>query len=200
MNDVGANPDDYCAGILEDLWREGTAPSQDLFRHLAEVKGVDAREVPKKSQQELTELGFIFTANGQCKPACRLLENHVRGSDDGFGAVARMFGTGETYSANIRGILERRIAQIPRIDNDLFHMVERAIEDLPHHPHTSLNSLSHIEDKALEITWSRELDGEGKLSVTSIGYRTTPPRHDRFPISEMMKATPGNCQVTEAAN
>jgi hypothetical protein len=156
VNCAGRNPDDKCSSILHLLWSDCSAPAADLYRNLVEQGQSDYSALPKQERTALVDVGFIVQQNGKASSACRLMQTHIDGTNSEFGALARMFGSWDSYRANIRGILERRIAQIPRFDETLFHMVERAVEDVPDHPDTSLNSLTHIEDRALDLVWTKE--------------------------------------------
>jgi hypothetical protein len=93
-----------------------------------------------------------------------------------------------SYKTNIRGILERRLSQILRFDEALFHMVERAIEDLPSHPDVSLSNFSHVEDKALDLIWTRELADGHCIGAEIVSYWTQSPRDKHKIVREMMDA------------
>jgi hypothetical protein len=147
----------------------------------------DYSALPKQERTALVDVGFIVQQNGKASSACRLMQTHIDGTNSEFGALARMFGSWDSYRANIRGILERRIAQIPRFDETLFHMVERAVEDVPDHPDTSLNSLTHIEDRALDLVWTKESGVDRRLGTDVISYWTESPRDKNKFVAEMMK-------------
>ena len=115
------------------------------------------------------------------------MQTHIGGTNPEFGALGRMFGSWNSYIGNIRGILERRLAQIPRFDETLFHMVGRAVEDVPDHPDTSLNSLTHIEDRALDLVWTRELGADRRLGTDVISYWTESPRDRNKFVAEMIR-------------
>lgn len=186
VNDAARNPDDKCSGILDHLWSDCSAPTADLYRHIVEAGQLDYGGLPKQERVALIDVGLIVQHNGKAGSACRLMETHIGGTNPEFGALARMFGSWDSYRANIRGILERRIAQIPHFDETLFHMVERAIEDLPEHPDTSLNNLSHIEDHALDLIWTKELGTDRCLATDVISYWTQSPRDKNKLIRPMM--------------
>jgi hypothetical protein len=94
-----------------------------------------------------------------------------------------MFGDWDSYSKNIRSILERRISQIPRFDDGLFHKVERCIEEIPQRPSDCLDNLSHIEDLALDVIWKRELGASRELTGHMVSYWSevslSQPEHKR---------------------
>jgi hypothetical protein len=186
VNDT-AVPDDQGAGILDSIWQDCPAPAADLYRHLAESGPQRAGDVPKTEKAALQDLGLARQDGQMLVHTCRLMEKHVGAADPEFGALARLFGTWDGYAGNIRGILERRISQIDRFDESLFHMVERAIEDIPDHPNTCLNSLTHIEDLALDLVWKRELGDDRILPAGVVSYWTQSPRDRHRFVAEMMK-------------
>lgn len=186
INDT-AEPDDTCIGILDDIWRDCPAPAADLYRHLVESGPQRYGDVPKADRAALLELGLARQEGTLLAYACRLMERHIGAGDQEFGALARLFGNWDAYGGNIRGILERRISHIDRFDETLFHMVERAIEDIPAHPDTCLNSLTHIEDLALDLIWRKELGSGRTLPSDVVSYWTQSPRDRNKFVAEMMK-------------
>jgi hypothetical protein len=67
-------------------------------------------------------------------------------------------------------------------------MVERAIDDVPLHPATCLNTLTGIEDRAFELIWVRECGAAWRLTSEVIIYWTQSPRDGHRFVSERMKA------------
>ena len=182
-----AIPDDPCCGIMDNIWQDCPAPAADLYRHLVESGSQRISDVSRPEKAALLDLGLARQDGPMLVHACRLMEKHVGAADPEFGALARLFGNWEGYAENIRGILERRISHIDRFDEALFHMVERAIEDIPAHPDTCLNSLTHIEDLALDLVWKRELGGDRTLPAGVLSYWTQSPRDRHRLVAEMMK-------------
>jgi hypothetical protein len=185
--DAAEKPDEKCDGILDSLWSDCSAPAKDLYQSIAEAGQRRFSELPKPERAALIDFGLIAQKDGKATSVCKLIQNHVNGGNAQDGAMARMFGTWDTYTANIRGILERRLAQVPRFGSDLFHMVERAIEDLPDHPGPSLNSLTHIEETALDLVWTRELGTGQTLTQEIVSYWTESPRSRQRIVSQMME-------------
>jgi hypothetical protein len=163
VNEAAQNPDEKCSGLLERIWADNAAPLQDLYLDIVESGQKVYNELPKIGRAALIDAGFIVQHNGKASSACRLIQAHFGGTNPESGAIGRMFGSWENYTTNIRGILERRIAHLRRFDETLFHMVERAIEDVPLHIDTCLNGLTHIEERSLDIVWKRELEPDGCL-------------------------------------
>ncbi|MGF1657539.1 MAG: hypothetical protein ACFCU3_11260 [Verrucomicrobiales bacterium] len=131
-----------------------------------------------------------------------MLGDHIAEESADFGALARLFGTWDDYSRNIRGIMERRLSHLQRVDETLFHMVERAIEEIPKHPTLCLAALSQIEDRAFGLIWKWECDDEGALPSSVISDWSAMPKNQRhWLVDEMMSAdeagTPGAWKIPQ---
>jgi len=183
-----AEIDEQGTDILESIWKDLPAPVADVYRNLAESGPQSFTELPKLGRSALMQAGLMSNQGGQAYIRCRLMQQHIGSALPEYGALARLFGTREAYSQHIRGILERRINQIERFDESLFHMVERAIEDIPLHPDTCLTTLTGIEDRAFELIWVRECDSDRCLPPDVISYWTETPRDEHWWVLEAMKA------------
>ncbi len=192
VNDT-AVPDDQGAGILDSIWQDCPAPAADLYRHLAESGPQRAGDVPKPEKAALQDLGLARQDGQMLLHTCRLMEKHVGAADPEFGALARLFGTWDEYAGNIRGILERRISQIPRFEDRLFRMVEQGIENIPSYPDDCLNNLTNIEERAFDLIWDHEADDKKCFPVAVVSYWSSVSLNLREDwrnriISEMLKA------------
>jgi hypothetical protein len=165
-----AVPDDRCCGIMDKIWQDCPAPATDLYRHLVESGSERISDLPKPEKSALLDHGLARQEGSMLVPTCRLIEKYVGAAEPEFGALSRLFGTWEGYAENIRGILERRIAQISRFDNRLFRMVEQGIENIPGYPDDCLNNLTHIEERALDLIWQHESDDERCFPPQVISY------------------------------
>jgi len=189
INQWASEPDETCTDLLEQIWGDCPAPAADFYRYLAENGPQKVGDVSKAERLALINLGLAKEHSGSIAASCRMIQSHIGGTSREFGAVARLFGTWEAYCANIRGIMERRLSQIPRIDESLFHMVERAVEDVPNHPESCLAALSQIEDRALDLVWKWECDCDGDLPTEVIAdWSTMPETQQNRTVSEMMKS------------
>lgn len=192
VND-GAVPDDRCCGIIDNIWQDCPAPAADLYRHLVESGSQRISEVPKPEKAALLDLGLARQDGPMLVHTCRLMENHVGAADPEFGALARLFGTWDGYAANIRGILERRIAQIPVFDSRLLRMVEQGIENIPAYPDDCLNNLTHIEERGFDLIWDHEADEEKCFPRKVVSYwsevtlKVQKDRRNRI-MAEMLQA------------
>lgn len=186
INRLASNRDERCAGILEEIWNDCPAPAKDLYRTLCESGPQKTVDIPKADRLELTELGIATVNTGSIAATCRMLGDHIAGESADFGALARLFGTWHEYTCNIRGIMERRLSHLERVDETLFHMVERAIEEIPDHPSLCLAALSQIEDRAFGLIWKWECDDEGALPPLVISHWSSMPKSQRHRLIDEM--------------
>lgn len=104
--------------------------------------------------------------------------------------MARLFGSWDDYQANIRSLLERRLAHISRFDERLYRLIERAIDDIPDYPDDCLNNLTGIRDCALTLIWQREFGSGACVPQNTVSYWTEHPRNAHKLIGNMMQS---NC-------
>lgn len=169
INDAAATDED-CIGIMDTIWNDCPAPAADLYRHLAESGPQKIAEVPRSERASLQDLGLARDEKSTLQHTCRLMQEHIGTSDPEFGALARMFTAWDAYQQNIRGILERRIAQIPRFDDRLFRMVEQGIENIPDYADDCLNNLTNIEERGFDLIWEHEADAEKCFPSKVVSY------------------------------
>ena len=165
-----AATDEECIGIMDTIWNDCPAPAADLYRHLAESGPQKIADVPRSERASLQDLGLARDEKSMLHHTCRLMQEHVGASDPEFGALARMFTDWDSYQQNIRGILERRISQIPRFDDRLFRMVEQGIENIPDYADDCLNNLTNIEERGFDLIWNHEADAEKCFPSKVISY------------------------------
>ena len=189
VNDLARIRDERCADMLEQLWQDCSTRAQDLFRLAIEKGKLRTGELPKDDRIALMEVGVCRDQGGFFQASCRMLIEHIDGEAPEYSALSRLFGKWEDYSKNIRGILERRLAQIDRFDADLFRLVERAIEDVPSYPGAALGLLSQIEDLAFNLIWRYECNSDSELPISVITDWSGIPKsqHNRI-VLEMMEA------------
>ncbi|MBI4661636.1 MAG: NACHT domain-containing protein [Verrucomicrobia bacterium] len=188
VNEAACRLGDRATDILSSIWSDCAAPTADLFRLLVEQSKPVFANAGKAERAQLLEMGLAKHAGNKLQLSCRLMRQHVNETKPGSGMLNKLFGSWEDYRTNIRVILERRISQIVRFDETLFHMVQRGIEDIPVHPGVCLNNLTHIEDRALDLIWEKELGACRKLPPEIESYWTESPRDSNKFVSEMMKS------------
>jgi hypothetical protein len=152
------------------MWDDCPVNAKDLFIHLITHGDVPVSGVGKTELACLIERGFARPIGSRLTASCRMLKEHIQGVEADVGSVARLFGSWEDYRANIRGVLERRLSHIRRFDDRLFRLVMLAIGDIPQSPDDCLNSLTNIEDLALDLIWQREFGQEKTIPQEIIDY------------------------------
>lgn len=174
------------SSLLADMWQDCPAGAQDLYHHLLERREISSSDANAVEKKCLLEKGFAVVSGNKLAVGCRLLERYLQTHTQDTGSMGRLFGTWEGYRANIRGLLERRLAQIGRFDERLFRLVERAVADIPDYPNDCLNNLSGIRDCALQLIWQREFAPDRRVPQELMTYWTQPPRSNHKLIQDMM--------------
>lgn len=186
LREAAANLDERCKGIVETIWEDCSDPAKDLYEHLC-VRGAQLlANLPKQGREQLIFAGMAKQEKNQFIPTCRVLQEQVVGASPATGAMALLFGRYEDYRKNIRGMLERRLAQIDRFDDRLIHLIEGSLRGLPEYPDLCLANLSHIEDQAFEVIWAKEFGGTRQIPQCLISAWTGRSKDLPRPIQEMM--------------
>jgi len=142
--------------VISTIWGDCPAGAKDLYIHLVERGNLPFADVGNNERRCLMEKGFARRSGNNLTASCRMLQEYIQGTAPDSGAMARLFGRWDDYKCNIRSLLEHRLAQISSFDNDLRHLVTRAIEEIPEFPDQCLNNLTMIEERALDLIWQRE--------------------------------------------
>jgi len=180
LEDIGEN--------LTILWENDCTPSaRNLYGLLVERGEVLAAGIGKDDVQCLVSQGFAERDGNKLKPACRLLRAHVETSLPDAGTLARLFETWDSYRREIRSVLELRLKQIPAFNERLQRLVKKSIEDIPDFPDDCLNSLSQIEEQALDLIWDRELGASRQIPNEVVAYWTMDPRTKVRLVKERME-------------
>lgn len=188
INELANNVDENCINYLDAIWEDIPSSLKNLYRHLVESGASTDSGISKKDKIALVNLGLATRRGSSIEANCRLIENHISG-DQEFGALECLFNSLESYSNNIRGVLERRLSHIIPFDDTLFYMVQRAVEEIPGHPDLCLASLTQIENHALKIIWTWESDESGEIPE-SVKQAWTDPEKGGSPhnlIKDMME-------------
>jgi hypothetical protein len=82
----------------------------------------------------LLERGFVQLSGNKLQRPNRLLARLLSELPNESSAMARLFGSTDAYETNMRGVLERRIAQLEGLYTRLSTYLARGLEDLPNHP------------------------------------------------------------------
>jgi hypothetical protein len=145
---------------IDSLWRDCPPSCQDLLQHVLENGSLGRASIASSDADALIERGFIHQTSNKLERPNRLLERYLKEQPNEVGALARLFGTPESYLRYFRPVLERRITQIGRMDSTLRRYLERGAEDLPDHPEVFLRHVRGIVDRAFELIWQAELGGK----------------------------------------
>jgi len=142
---------------LDALWEDCTSSSRDLFRLVNEQSAVARGEVSIADADFLLERGFVHLTGNKLQRPNRLLARLLGELPNDATAMARLFGAATAYEANMRGVLERRIAQIDGLDSRLSKYLTRGVEDLPVEPGAFLTHIRGFVDRVFELIWLAEL-------------------------------------------
>jgi len=174
--------------VISAMWQDCPAGAKDLYSHLVDRGDLLFDDAGKDERGCLIEKGFARKSGNKLAASCRMLKAYIQGAGPDAGSMARLFGSWEDYQANIRSLLERRLAHISRFDDRLHRLVARAIEDIPDFPDDCLNNLTGIRDTALQIIWQREFGPEMRVPQNLVSYWTENPRSNHRLISDMMQS------------
>lgn len=169
--------------LISILWDDCPARAKDVYSHLVKRGELSFTAVGLDERSCLIEKGFARQSGNKLTESCRMLKQYVNDSGSDIGSMERLFGTWEDYKANIRSLLERRMAHISRLDERLCRLVDRAIEDIPKYPDDCLNNLTSIEELALDLIWLREFGATKTISQEFIDHwvANTPKLEDKKP-------------------
>lgn len=149
-------------GSIEKLWGECLPSSQDLLRRVLDEQTVSRAGVAGADVDALTERGFVHQTGNKLQRPSRLLAKFLSERPDEGNALVRLFSTSDDYLKNLKGVMARRIAQIPEIDSNLKRKLERAVDDFPSHPGDFLSNVQGILERALALIWAAEF-GSNKV-------------------------------------
>jgi len=190
VNSLGPRVTRDMEPVLNSMWDECPALSQDLFRALAEQKELPHAGVGREEAETLVQKGFARLEGIKLKPTCRMVETLLQTSKQDVGSLERLFGTPEAFQANIRSLLERRLRHLDLGETRLTRLVARSIEDIPEHPDDCLNNLTAIEEAALDYIWSREFGSSRSIPQELINEWTRVASQDRTVISVVDSGSP----------
>jgi len=148
--------------LLHALWEDCPA---ELKADLADLSARDLRlsELTEGRVRDLEQRGFVERTGKKVRFACRLMQKFVAGEAAEVSGLQRLFGDTEHFDHNIRMLLEMRLAQVPRVDDELHGYVEQAIRHLQPEPRHSIVWLRSIVDRALDLIWQKELGNDTAL-------------------------------------
>lgn len=144
------------------LWQQCSVGAKDLFLRVHSEGPVARQEAAPVDVDALAAFGFIQAAGNKLQRANGLLCRYLEERPQEDGALARLFGPRDAYRANLRNVLERRIAQIHGLDSRLKRYLEQGAKDLPEFPQNFLTNVHGILEQALALIWRAECWNEAK--------------------------------------
>lgn len=142
---------------LDALWEDCSASSRELFRLVNGEQSVLRAEVPAADAEVLLERGFVHLSGNRLQRPNRLLARLLSERPNDATAMARLFGSAEAYTANMRGVLGRRISQLKSLDAKLARYLTRGVEDLPDDPSAFLTHIRGFVDRVFDLIWQAEI-------------------------------------------
>jgi hypothetical protein len=141
---------------LDALWFDCPPSCQDILRRVIDEGSVARAGIAATDAEVLLERGFVHSAANKLQRPSRLLGRYLEEQPHEGNALVRLFGTGDAYRKNLKGVLERRIGLLGGIDPMLKRYLERGTEDLPDHPNVFLSNVRGIVNQAFELVWKAE--------------------------------------------
>jgi len=142
---------------LDALWIDCSPSCHDLMRRVLDEGAVAKAGIASADAETLVERGFVHAAANKLQRPSRLLERYLEEQPNEGCALVRLFGTGDAYQKNLKGVLERRIGLLAGIDTTLKRYLERGTQDLPDHPDMFLSNVRGIANQAFELIWKSEV-------------------------------------------
>ena len=142
---------------LKILWESCPTTSQDLFRRVEKEQTVGRRGITYSDAEILVERGFVQESGDKFQRPSKLLSELLAESPEQGNEHARLFGDAESYLEHFRGVAERRIEHIEKIDPTLKRYLQLGISELPSHPEVFLSNVRGIVERGFELIWTAEL-------------------------------------------
>lgn len=143
---------------LDTLWIDCSPSCQDLMRRVLDDGSVARAGVAAADAETLIERGFVCTAANKLQRPSRLLTRYLEEHTNESNAIVRLFGEEDDYLLNMRGALERRVAQIDGLDKELQRYLMLGVRELPEFPKVFLSNIRGILDHILGMIWDAEFD------------------------------------------
>ena len=167
-----------CRDRLDALWEDCSSSSRDLFRLVNEQSSVPRVDASAADADVLLERGFVQQSGNKLQRPNRFLARLLSERPNDATAMARLFGSANAYEVNMRGVLERRIAQLGGLDSKLSRYLTHGVEDLPDDPSAFLTHIRGFVDRIFELIWQAERMPDRRIPSEwmSIWKRNTEPR------------------------
>jgi hypothetical protein len=153
--------------LLAEIWEDCDFDLRSDLAVLAEKEadGIPLSELSDPRRRALDQRGLGTISGSRMRASCRLMAKFALQQAPAVANLKRLFGTRDGFDANIRGLLEHRLAQVleGRIDRDLRNFLQSAVRDLEPNPELSLKWVRSIANRALALIWEAELPADRRL-------------------------------------
>lgn len=139
------------------VWDGCPSSAQDLMRQVLTSGPVAVSASNRVDADALAELGFVRLASNKIQKPSRLVQSYLEEQPTDGSSLAYLFGSPAAFQKNLKGALERRIAQIANIEPTLKRYLEHGIDDLPDHPDVFLSNIRGIVNQVFELIWAAEI-------------------------------------------
>ena len=146
-----------CRDRLDKLWEDCPTNSRDLFCVVRARSTLPFAEASIVDADVLLERGFVQLSGKLLQRPNRLLGRLLDERPNESSAMARLFGSTDAYESNLRGVLERRIAQLEGLDPRLLKYLTGGVEDLPDDPGYFLAHIRGFVEVVFELVWDAEI-------------------------------------------
>src|SRR5262249_15958273 len=153
--------------LLAEIWEDCDVDLRSDLAVLAgkESDGIPVSELSDARQRALEQRGLGTSLANRMRSSCRLMPKFALQQPAAVANLKGLVGTREGFDANIRALLEYRLAQIleRRIDPDLRNFLQSAVRDLEPNPELALKWIRSIANRALALIWEAELPPDQRL-------------------------------------
>ena len=146
---------------LDALWMDCPEETRGDIVQLARGE-MAVSDIPVERLQFIVDRGIAGTFGPKVRLINRFMERLASAKKGDVSGARQLFEHPEGFAANIRTVLELRLAQVQGADQKLLQYVRRAVGHLPDDVDGSLGSARDILDRALDLVWDAEAPG-GKV-------------------------------------
>jgi hypothetical protein len=99
--------------LLEEIWDDCDFDLRSDLAVLAEdVNGISLSDLSDTRRRALEQRGLGTISGNRIRASCRLMAKFALQQAPAIANLKRLFGTRDVFDANIRGLLEYRLAQV----------------------------------------------------------------------------------------
>lgn len=150
---------------LQDLWEDCSLELRGDIAALVENDGTPISELAVPRQRALDSRGYGVISGNRMRPACRLMGKYAVQQGPSVADLKRLFGASANFEANVRGLLELRLAHMANanVDAELMNYLKNAVRDLEPVPEMALKWVRSIASRTLALIWAAELGSDQKI-------------------------------------